>query len=65
MWSFFFNGQSWRNILRHILDYIRILARIRPKNRILTTPDVHDKPMHFPFIVVKRLSVPLIIGCEF
>jgi len=25
-------------MLRHILDYIRILARIRPKNRILTTP---------------------------
>jgi len=21
--------------------------------------------MHFPFIVVKRLSVPLIIGCDF
>jgi len=28
---FFFNGQSWTNILRHILDYIRILAGIRPK----------------------------------
>jgi len=38
MWFFFFHGQSWTNILRHILDYIRILARIRPKNRILTTP---------------------------
>ena len=34
----FFNGQSWTNILRHILDYIRILAGIRPKSRILTTP---------------------------
>jgi len=29
------------------------------------TLHVHDKPMHFPFIVVKRLSVPLIIGCDF
>jgi len=35
---FFFNGQSWTNILRYILDYIRILAGIRPKTRILTTP---------------------------
>jgi len=36
---FFFNGQPWTNILRHILDYIRILAGIRPRNRILTPPD--------------------------
>jgi len=29
------------------------------------TLHVHEKPMHFPIIVVKRLSVPLIIGCDF
>ena len=29
------------------------------------TLHVHDKPKHFLFIVVKRLSVPLIIGCDF
>jgi len=33
--------------------------------RLPLTLHVHDKPMHFPFIVVKRLSVPLIIGCDF
>jgi len=33
--------------------------------RIPLTLHVHDKPMHFPLIVVKRLSVPLIIGCDF
>jgi len=33
--------------------------------RLLLTLHVHDEPMHFPFIVVKRLSVPLIIGCDF
>jgi len=33
--------------------------------RLPLTLHVHDKPMHFRFIVVKRLSVPLIIGCEF
>jgi len=41
---FFFNGQSWTNILRNILDYIRILARIRRKNRILTTPGANPPP---------------------
>jgi len=34
----FFNGQSWTIILRHILEYIRILAGIRPETHILTTP---------------------------
>jgi len=43
---FFFNGQSWTNILRHILDYIRILAGIRQKTRILTTPDTHTSSSH-------------------
>jgi len=33
--------------------------------RIHFTLRVHDKPMQFPFIVVKRLSVPLIIRCDF
>jgi len=33
--------------------------------RLPLTLHVHDKPMHFPLIVVKRLSVPLIIGCDF
>jgi len=33
--------------------------------RLPLTLHVHDKPMHFPFIVLKRLSVPLIIGCDF
>jgi len=30
--------------------------------RLPLTLHVHDKPMHFPFIVAKRLSAPLIIG---
>jgi len=30
--------------------------------RLPLTLHVHDKPMHFPFIGVKRLSVPLSIG---
>ena len=33
--------------------------------RIPLTLHVHENPMHFPFIVVRRLSVPLIIGCDF
>jgi len=33
--------------------------------RIPLTLHVQEKPMHFPCIVVKRLSVPLIIGCDF
>jgi len=33
--------------------------------RLPLTQHVHDKPMHFPFIVVKRLSVPLTIMCDF
>jgi len=33
--------------------------------RLPLTLHVHDKPMHFPFIVVKRLSVQRIIGCDF
>ena len=33
--------------------------------RLLITLRVHDEPMHFPFIVVKRLSVSRIIGCDF
>jgi len=33
--------------------------------RLPLTLHVHEKPMHFLFIVVKRLSVPLIIGCDF
>ena len=34
----FIKGPSWTNILRHILGYIHILVRIRPKTRIVTTP---------------------------
>jgi len=33
--------------------------------RLPHTLNVHDKPIHFPFIVVKRLSVPVVIGCDF
>jgi len=33
--------------------------------RLSLTMHVHDKPMHVPCIVVKRLSVPLIIVCDF
>jgi len=38
---------------------------LRAHARLPLTLHVHDKPMHFPFIVVKRLSFPLIIGCDF
>jgi len=38
---------------------------LRALARLPLTLHVHDKPMHFPFIVVKRLSVPLITGCAF
>jgi len=33
--------------------------------RLPLTVHVHDKPIHFQFIVVERLSVQLIIGCDF
>jgi len=33
--------------------------------RLPLTLHVHDKPMHYSFIVEQRLSVPLIIGCDF
>ena len=38
---------------------------LRALARLPLTLHVHDKRMHFTFIVVKRLSVPLIIGCDF
>jgi len=38
---------------------------LKALDRLPFTLHVHEKPMHFPFIVVKRLSVPLIIGCDF
>ena len=33
--------------------------------RLPLTLHVYEKPMHFPFIVLKCLLVPLIIGCAF
>jgi len=33
--------------------------------RLPLTLNVHDRPTHVPFIVQKRHSVPLIIGCDF
>jgi len=33
--------------------------------RVPLTLHAHEKPVHCPFIVVMRLSVPLIIGCDF
>jgi len=39
---FFFSKRQTRTcILRHILGYIRILTRIWPKKRILTSPDYY------------------------
>jgi len=38
---------------------------LRALARLLLTLHTHEKLMHFPFIVVQRLSVPLIIGCDF
>jgi len=38
---------------------------LRALARLPLTLHLHDNPKHFPFIVVKRLSVPLIIGCDF
>ena len=33
--------------------------------RLPLTLHVHEKAVHFPFIIVKRFWVPLIIGCDF
>ena len=57
-------AHSWRAPTRtRIVDAsgqaLKALARLP------LTLHVHDKPMHFPFIVVKRLLDPLIIGCYF
>jgi len=57
-------AHAWRAPTRtRILDAsgqaLKALARLPH------TLHVHDKPMHFPFFVVKRFSVPLIIGCDF
>jgi len=38
---------------------------LRTLARLPLTLHIHDKPMHFRFIVVKRLSVPLTIRCDF
>jgi len=38
---------------------------LMPLARLPLTLHVHEKHMHFPFIDVKRLSVTLIIGCDF
>ena len=38
---------------------------LKALERLPLTLHVHDKPMRFPFMVVKRLSVPVIIGCDF
>jgi len=38
---------------------------LRALARLPLTLHIHDKPMHFPFIVVKRLLVPLTVGCDF
>ena len=54
-------AHSWRAPTR-----TRIVAAsgqaLKALARLPLTMHVHDKPLHFPLIVVKRLSVPLIIG---
>jgi len=38
---------------------------LRALARLPLTLLIHEKHMHFPFIVFKRLSVPLFVGCDF
>jgi len=57
-------AHAWRAPTRtRIVD--ASVQTLKTLARLPFTLHVHDKPMHFPFIVVKRLSVPLIIGCDF
>jgi len=55
---------AWRAPTRTRIVYASGQA-LKALAQLPLTLHVHDKPMHFPFIVVKRLSVPLIIGCDF
>ena len=57
-------AHAWRAPTRtRIVDASGQALRALP--RLPLTLKVHNTPMHFPFIVVKRLSVPFIIGCDF
>jgi len=57
-------AHAWRAPTRtRIVDASR--QALKALARLPLILHVHDKPMHFPFIVVKRLSVPLVIGCDF
>jgi len=57
-------AHAWRAPTRTRIVDASVQA-LKALARLPLTLHVHDKPMHFPFIVVKRLSVPLIIGCDF
>ena len=57
------SAHSWRPPTRtRILDVSG--QALKALSRLPLTLHVPDKPMHFPFILVKRLLVPLIIGCD-
>ena len=58
------SAHAWRAPTRTRIVHASVQA-LKALARLPLTLHVHDKPMHFPFIVVKRLSVPLIIGCDF
>ena len=57
-------AQAWRALTRtRSVDALG--QALKALARIPLTLHVHDNRMHFPFLVVKRLSVPLMIRCDF
>jgi len=60
---------GWRAHVWRAPTHTRIVdasgQALKALTRLPLTLHVHEKHMHFPFIVVKRLSVTLIIGCDF
>jgi len=52
---FFSKGKKRAHIPPHNLGYIRILARIWPKTRILTTPAINGRTRTLPHYPVDRM----------
>ena len=60
---------GWRAHAWHAPTHTRVLdasgQALKARARLPLTLYVPDNFMHFPFFVVKSLSVPLVIGCDF
>jgi len=60
---------GWGAYVERALTRTRIVdasgQAVKAPARLPLTLCIHNKPMRFPFIVFKCLSVPLILGCDF